>query len=184
MVRMCLMCIGQQPGANRESFCTVCEQPRVNLNPRPFTLEAIALTTAPRRQHTKGKICSCRFGIMAELVRVSCKEKRNAMHAARRYTVSRAQLVNVSAFPTARNTRFVVMAAVMLCPSVVRTLAQTKFASVAFNIVHPYYNIFMARSSAAISSDCGGKSNLTASELSLCVFKIPRINADRSKALS
>ena len=32
-----------------EGFCTVCEQPWVDLNPRPFAQKATTLTTAPRR---------------------------------------------------------------------------------------------------------------------------------------
>ena len=32
-----------------ESFCTVCEQPWVDLNPRPFAQKATTLTTATRR---------------------------------------------------------------------------------------------------------------------------------------
>ena len=36
-----------------EGFCTVCEQPWVDLNPRPFALKATALTTAPRRPHNQ-----------------------------------------------------------------------------------------------------------------------------------
>ena len=36
-----------------EGFCTVCEQPWVDLNPRPFAQKATTLTTAPRRPHTK-----------------------------------------------------------------------------------------------------------------------------------
>ena len=35
-----------------EGFCTVCEQPWVDLNPRPFALKPTSLTTAPRRPHT------------------------------------------------------------------------------------------------------------------------------------
>ena len=34
-----------------EGFCTVCEQPWVDLNPRPFAQKATTLTTAPRRPH-------------------------------------------------------------------------------------------------------------------------------------
>ena len=36
-----------------EGFCTVCEQPWVDLNPLPFALKATTLTSAPRRPHTK-----------------------------------------------------------------------------------------------------------------------------------
>ena len=36
-----------------EGFCTVCDQPRVDLNPRPFAQKATTLTTAPGRPHTK-----------------------------------------------------------------------------------------------------------------------------------
>ena len=32
-----------------EGFCTVCEQPWVDLNPPPFALKATTLTTAPWR---------------------------------------------------------------------------------------------------------------------------------------
>ena len=35
-----------------EAFCTVCEQPWVDLNPRLFAQKATTLTTAPRRPHT------------------------------------------------------------------------------------------------------------------------------------
>ena len=38
-----------------EGFCTVCEQPWVDLNPRPFAQKATTLTTAPRRQHTNDR---------------------------------------------------------------------------------------------------------------------------------
>ena len=36
-----------------EGFCTVCEQPWVDLNPRPFAQKATTLTTAPPRPHTR-----------------------------------------------------------------------------------------------------------------------------------
>ena len=35
-----------------EGFCTVCEQPQVDLNPQPFAQKATTLTTAPWRPHT------------------------------------------------------------------------------------------------------------------------------------
>ena len=34
-----------------EGLCTVCEQPWVDFNPRPFAHKATTLTTAPRRQY-------------------------------------------------------------------------------------------------------------------------------------
>ena len=46
-----------------EGFCTVCEQPWVDLNPQPFAQKATTLTTAPRRPHTHGQLFTCGPGL-------------------------------------------------------------------------------------------------------------------------
>ena len=44
-----------------EVFCTVCEQPRVELNPQPFARKAATLTPSPRRPHTVYSLSTKRY---------------------------------------------------------------------------------------------------------------------------
>ena len=50
-----------------EGFCTVCEQPWVDLNPRPFAQKATTLTSAPRRPHLKSLAMDDPFSMTLEI---------------------------------------------------------------------------------------------------------------------
>ena len=61
---------------NRQGFCTVCEQPWVDLSPWPFTLKVTTLTTVPWRPHTwEGNLFleSCRLTSSSRLT-CSCRK--------------------------------------------------------------------------------------------------------------